>query len=375
VKRFPAIDVVRGIAVVLMVLHHTVDSWVMEPARHSLAFAWLRQLGGVPAPAFLFLAGLSAALVGAREREKRTPISQRVQAGVKRGLYVLGVAFVFRVFVFYAGSNTIRSGAWPMLFRVDVLNCIGAALILISLVCGPARSPRVAIGLALLLAAVFGLLAPVLAQTRLTVPSEYLGNYFVGSGTLVLFPLFPWMAYLAIGYALGEHVARYVRNSPDAGPKALARATMPLLVLGPLVWIVALRLSDASFSVYPPHDYWHSSPLWVAVRLGVQASLLAVVALVLQRDATGRLAAWLQLLGRHSLLAYTFHVELVYGRVSKSMIRATSIPQALCGVAVLVTLCAVLAAAAEWLGAWRTQRERSSRPLPVPISVMPAAAP
>src|SRR5690349_12155312 len=135
-SRIPALDVLRGLAVVLMVMHHCIDSFVADPNRTGMLYRGLRHVGGVPAPAFMLLAGLSAALVLSRERAKGVAAGTRVWSGVKRGLYVLGIAYAFRVFAFVVGGNSLAS--WEMIFRVDVLNCMGASLVIVAAVCAPA---------------------------------------------------------------------------------------------------------------------------------------------------------------------------------------------------------------------------------------------
>jgi uncharacterized membrane protein len=60
----------RWLAVLLMLQGHVLDSWV-RPEDRSSEWFWLSQfLGGFPAPIFLFLAGVSLALVLDRMRAK-----------------------------------------------------------------------------------------------------------------------------------------------------------------------------------------------------------------------------------------------------------------------------------------------------------------
>ena len=62
-NRLAYIDWMRGLACVLMFQTHCYDSWLGGAARDT-KFLQLSQLGGtLPAPLFLFLAGVSFALV------------------------------------------------------------------------------------------------------------------------------------------------------------------------------------------------------------------------------------------------------------------------------------------------------------------------
>ena len=69
-KRLSYIDWMRGLACVLMFQTHCYDSWLSPEARHSTLFVWSQLGGTLPAPLFLFLAGVSFALVTERLREK-----------------------------------------------------------------------------------------------------------------------------------------------------------------------------------------------------------------------------------------------------------------------------------------------------------------
>src|ERR1041385_8988033 len=62
VNRRRYIDWMRGVAVLCMIEHHTFDAF-LDPSLHGSAWdRTFRFVGGVAAPGFLFLAGLSLAL-------------------------------------------------------------------------------------------------------------------------------------------------------------------------------------------------------------------------------------------------------------------------------------------------------------------------
>ena len=70
-SRLAYIDWMRGLACVLMFQTHCYDSWLSPEARKSSSLINWSQLGGtLPAPLFIFLAGVSFALATERLREK-----------------------------------------------------------------------------------------------------------------------------------------------------------------------------------------------------------------------------------------------------------------------------------------------------------------
>ena len=72
--RLAYVDWMRGLACVLMFQTHCYDSWLSAAARKSSSLIVWSQLGGtLPAPLFIFLSGVSFALVTERLREKGVP--------------------------------------------------------------------------------------------------------------------------------------------------------------------------------------------------------------------------------------------------------------------------------------------------------------
>ena len=69
-ERLAYIDWMRGLACVLMFQTHCYDSWLGAAARADEFLGWSRLGGTLPAPLFLFLAGVSCALVTDQLRRK-----------------------------------------------------------------------------------------------------------------------------------------------------------------------------------------------------------------------------------------------------------------------------------------------------------------
>src|SRR5205809_1069202 len=120
----------RWVAVLLMIETHVFDSFLAERYRTS-EWYWLSQyLGGMPAPMFLFLSGLSLTLVIDRLRAKNAPASVLIEKVLKRGGWILFLAYAFRfqqVAIWYPHSQ------WDQVFRVDILNCLAVSAIAVGL--------------------------------------------------------------------------------------------------------------------------------------------------------------------------------------------------------------------------------------------------
>src|SRR5271169_520704 len=122
----------RGLACVLMFQTHCYDSWLSPAARQSKFFMY-SQLGGTfPAPLFLFLAGISFALVTEKVWKKNLPSAQIARTTIRRGAEIFGFGLLFRL------QEYLIAWGWAPrsdLIRVDVLNTIGVSMMLMGVVC------------------------------------------------------------------------------------------------------------------------------------------------------------------------------------------------------------------------------------------------
>lgn len=334
-RRWAAIDAHRGVVTLLMVMHHMNDAALAPALQKGGVFHVLQFLGGVPAPGFLFLAGLGLGLGLERERRKGVAAGVRVRGGLQRGLYVLGLGVLIQASNFFFGHKPWSE--WQWIFRVDVLNAMGASMALVALVAaGAPDGRRSALRAALLGVAVLAA-TPFVYGRQITFPNEVVGRYVAGSGPLLLFPLLPWLAFVALGLCAGEFLA-----SPDA---SASNGTRAVRIAGAGLALIAagFAFDRVPFSPFPAHDYWHASPLLVLIRAGVQALLLA---LLLALDAAS--PRWLTVLGRHSLAIYWLHLNFVYGPLLECWRGHQSLGATLLAGVALAVACAGVAFGLEW---------------------------
>src|SRR5437870_4504382 len=131
-SRLAYIDWMRGLACVLMFQTHCYDSWLSPQARQSKFFMY-SQLGGTfPAPLFLFLAGISFALVTEKLWQQGLSPAQIASSTIRRGAEILAFGLLFRL------QEFVIAWGWAPgsdLLRVDVLNTIGISMMLMGIVC------------------------------------------------------------------------------------------------------------------------------------------------------------------------------------------------------------------------------------------------
>ena len=363
----------RGLACVLMFQTHCYDSWLGGEARKS-TFLMYSQLGGtLPAPLFLFLAGISFALIIDKLLRKNVNAGEITRTLARRGAQVFAFGLLFRLQEYLIAWGW---APWTDLFRVDVLNMIGISMILMALACGAAlrlASPRYQQRRVLLTSAILGttliaLLTPPLWTTGrpswLPWPLEsYIdGVHNLGAPQPGLFPIFPWTAFAFAGLAAG-----FVLFS-DWGCARTSQILALSAVAGVGMIVGARWLDHLPFQLYSVYDYWHTSPNFFLMRIGLLL-MIAFLSYAWCRWGLGaRGFSPLIQLGQTSLLVYWVHIEFVYGRFSLLPKRANDIRTASLGLLTIFLMMLVLSmlrTRIDWRTVGHSFRERLLRPKPV----------
>jgi uncharacterized membrane protein len=354
---------------------HCYDSWLSAGARQGRFFMY-SQLGGTfPAPLFLFLAGVSFALVTEKLWEKNLPPAQIARRTIRRGaeIFAFGLLFRLQEFVIAMGWSP-----WTDVLRVDILNTIGLSMMLMGGVCWlvlsaagrPASRSRTRLALVAassLTAALISLLTPPLWTTWrpqwLPWPIEsYIdGVHNLGTPQSWLFPIFPWSAFAFAGLAVG-----FVLQSPWVRGRE-ARIFLAVGAGGIALVESARWVNARPWHVYAVYDFWHTSPAFFLIRLGM---LMAIVSASYAWCRWGA-GQWgfspLIQLGQASLLVYWVHMEFVYGRLSILHKHGVGIRAASAGLVVIIVGMVALAA-------WRTRMKGRGAEVMGRLRLRPARA-
>jgi uncharacterized membrane protein len=374
-KRLAFVDSLRGLAVVFMVPLHTSHGWVRLDARQGDVWAASQFFGGLAAPIFLTLTGVSLGLQWADAHARgRTP---RISHDLARGLRLILMGYLLRLqmwvldgggyaspraylgqalllgaygLAYYAvgllPTRSQRAGVLTLvaialfaigmhqvalqipqrarnLLRVDVLQCIGAALVVLTGIAA-ARGSRFA-GMKLYLFAAL-CIALATAWVRDSLPGAlpealagYLGQWTPAPGKPVigLFPLFPWLAYALEGAALGLFWGR---------AQSEAHIQTSIIAFSAIGAFIALITSESWTPVFHllRDQAWLTQPARVAYRMGLVLMLFGIAFAARQRFSSASLAQSpppLTVLGRASLLVYWVHLEFAFGAASVPLAR------------------------------------------------------
>lgn len=293
-----------------MVLVHFVENLAIGyrvGLNETVAFVhpwWLPM--GLAAPLFALLVGISyRAWVDVLE-ERHVPEDVISKRSVRRGLFLIGLGFLFNIFVWLPQDT----------FNWDILTFIGSSLILLNLIRPMPREILPLIGL------IVGLISPTLRIVA-DYPAYWINSYFdydftltdIIQGYLVTgyFPLFPWIIFPVAGYSIAPLVLPEQRRSARLlSHRRLLQLGILLLSLALLVRLLPLSAplgSELRHSMFPASTRYIISVL----SGGIGGLLILHYWFDLKPSATndhpqspctGKI---FQVISRHSLSLYLLH--------------------------------------------------------------------
>lgn len=188
--RYLSIDILRTVAIVVMVQVHFVENLSGRSDPTPTGFG---------APLFTFLLGVSYFLWLNSPRMRRASESERSKISIRRGLFLLGTGLVFNIFVWLPEDTFI----W------DILTFLGASLIILN---GARNLPHSILSM---ICAVAFVISPILRV--LTEYSAYwttnsfdfdltLSDVLLGFLVNGYFPIFPWIIYPIVGFVVASRL-------------------------------------------------------------------------------------------------------------------------------------------------------------------------
>jgi uncharacterized membrane protein len=307
-SRLASIDVLRGLAIVVMALDHVRDFFTnirfdpLDPAQTTEILYATRWVTNFCAPVFILLAGVSAYLVG-----KRLTRGQLSRFLLTRGLWLIALEWTV---ITLAWTFNLK---WELGLVMQVIWAIGMSMVVLAALIHLPLKGVGTIGLAI---CVLHNLLDGVPKPESALWGTVWSILHVSSPTAigyVQYPLIPWIGVMAVGYALGSVF------DMDAGRR---RRVLISLGASAVVLFVALRLINTYGDPHP----WVAQPtasqtlmafldvekyppslMYLLVTLGPALILLAYL-----ESARGWLAGVLQTFGRVPLFFYVLHVALAH---------------------------------------------------------------
>ncbi len=298
-SRLAYIDWTRGLAALIMLQGHVFHSFTRTDLRQDSPYILSQFVGGMPPAIFLFLTGVTLSfLMDSRER-KGEAAGSRVITAFRRSGYLFAVAFLFRLQLWAFG---LPYSSWKDLFKVDILNCMGLSIAVLSLMAVFRTVERVRF------CAIVGVLiaaaSPLISQLDLSALPFFLRDYIVPAHQL--FPFFPWAAFVAFGMSAGSIIRIIRKDQTD-------RFMQWTAIIGFGLIVFSQYMANMPYSFYSNSDFWLNSPALILIKLGVVLLMLSG-AYVWTAYGPSEKWSWVRVFGTSSLLVYWVHTEIVYGR-------------------------------------------------------------
>lgn len=320
--RVAAIDILRGIVMVLMSIDHAsetfnggrlfTDSFFFYTPGSALPAGqfFTRWITHLCAPTFVALAGTSLAISTESRRAKG-----HSERSIGRHILARGVLLIVFELVW---MSWVMVGPGRFLFQV--LWALGASLVLMAFLRRLGDRTLLALGVGLVLGSevILGFFAGAGALDEIPVALFVSGGFFFDKKMIVAYPAVPWLAMMCIGWVFGRRLVAWRAEGKDE-LRLASRVVAIAGVIG-LVLFLALRANDGygnmrllresggtgivqwlHVSKYPP------SATYTGLELGIAALLLA--ALMRLGSIIPRALEPLRLIGQTALFYYLLHIH------------------------------------------------------------------
>lgn len=304
---------------VIMALDHVRDM-LARAQPSTLDFAdvdiflfFTRWITHICAPTFIFLAGISAFLYGAKKRAKDASFSN---GALSRYLATRGAWLIFVEFTFINLGWNFNVG--PQFVPIlQIFWVIGWSMITLAALIWLPRPAMIGIALAMILSHnLLNIIEPVADEaSALWILFHIQGIVKIGGSPVAygIYPIVPWIAVMALGYAIGPFFAGDNPTRPRTLLRAGALLTCAFFVLrllnfygDPNTWyardmLPATLIDFFDVTKYPPSLHY------LLMTLGPALMLLAMF-----ERAQGWLADAMTTIGRVPFFYYVVHLYVIH---------------------------------------------------------------
>jgi len=333
-SRLGYLDWTRGLAAAIMLQGHVFHSYTSKDLRQGSPYILSQFVGGMPPAIFLFLTGVTLAFLMHSFERKGIQGWERITTSLRRAGYLFALAFAFRLQLWLFG---LPSSRLTDLLRVDILNCMGFAIAVMSVMSVFSTKDRIrhCAVLGLGIAAVSPLVSSLDWSAAPPLLTMYLApdyNYF---------SFFPWASFLAFGMSAGS-ILRLAKTEQIERMMQWGALAGFAMILG------GQYFSNLPYSLYEKSDFWLNGPTLILIKTGVILLMLSF-AYVWCAYVVKERWSWLCQIGTTSLLVYWVHTELVYGRWFWMWKENLSVPQTVIVAAfVIVSMVALSTIKTRW---------------------------
>ncbi|MGM5471335.1 DUF1624 domain-containing protein [Flavobacteriaceae bacterium LMO-SS05] len=311
-NRIESLDILKGIVIIFMALDHTrdyfhTDSFLFDPAdpeKSNMVLFFTRWITHFCAPAFSFLAGISAFLVGRRKSK-----SQLSAFLLKRGIWLIFIEFTI---VYLGWSFNMSFGSIGLL----VIWSLGISMILLAAIIHLSMKNILILSLVI----IFGhnLLDNLhFDQNMLWSIMHERGSYtlFDRIDVRIVYPIIPWVGVMSLGYYFGKFYNREV--TPEYRQKLFNKIGLAciagfLIIRGINLygnsdpWIAFDSFSQTVISFMDPSKY-PPSMTYLLMTLGPSLLFLGN-----SEHLKGRITDFCATFGKVPFFIYIIHIYVIH---------------------------------------------------------------
>ncbi len=308
-KRLSFIDLMRGMAMLVMIEVHVVNSMMDTSLRSTGWFQAVNFINGMVAPSFIFISGFSFMLAAQVKLELFRQYKYDFWKQPGRILLIWSSGYLLHI-PFFSLNKCMNNTTQELLLKfisVDVLQCIAFGLTVIFILRLAVKNNRVFI----VIVTILGLAAVIPAPYIYSVDfGQYLPPFlaaYITPAYFTVFPVFPWFGFMAFGVLS----AWIFMGCGDDG--AEQNCMKHALIAGALLSLVCLPLMFYLKDYAGLFTDVRPNPLFFLSRMGILYIILAACYYYCRwRDGLSGIILYPS---RESLAVYFMHLQVLHRRV------------------------------------------------------------
>lgn len=311
-KRFIFIDLFRGLAIIKMIEGHVFRA-LLVPNSSFFKISFINFLDGLTGPIFLFISGVSFAIVLIRHKEDFLRLNKKFFTRVQRILFIIFVGYWLHL-PFFSLRKTFLSSEDIMreFLKADILQCIGLSLLFLQFLFLIFRKESIFNWVVFMMGILILFSTPFVLNYDFPIfparVESYFKQYPVSKDYPSPYPLFHWSAYLLAGYLIASIF--FLLNEKNKGKLFF----LALTVAGILLYFTGSKTAGFFSKIYgTSFNFWYGSPNIFFMRLG--AIFIIFSFLYFFERLFIQVAGPIVTLGTESLHAYWLHLVILFGSV------------------------------------------------------------
>jgi len=302
--RLTFIDLMRGLAMIVMIEVHVVNSLMYPALRTETWFYFVNFINGMVAPCFIFISGFAFMLASQSKLAEFRTLKYAFWKQLGRIILIWFLGYLLHIpfFSLYKSKNIATKEHWMSFLSIDVLQCIAFGLLLIFILRLIIKSDKIFIGIIFFL----GFSAVIPAAKIYSINFEQYLPLFIAMYITPIyntnFPLFPWFGFMAAGIL----TAWFFLKSGEKGsePLFMKRIFISGILLSvlaiPLIFFIGIK------DVRP-------DILFFAGRLGIVFIILTCCYYYCMRK--DKITPVVLYPSRESLAVYFMHLQFIYREI------------------------------------------------------------